>query len=122
MTLPYNVRMLEGVTPGLGHPEARDGKDLARELVARLNDVEGTTTIGIGASSVNVDVDPALHDQPLLATLNGVDATGAADATATFLHSARWSATVPGRFTIAVNANATAVVRVSYCVKGLCPD
>jgi hypothetical protein len=86
-----------------------------------LNSVFGQTTIAIGASSVVVDVDPALHGRPLVAALNGVVATGAADATATFLHSARWSTSVNGRFTIAVNANATAVVGVSYRVEAPLP-
>lgn len=115
MTLPYDKRDLDGMTPSIGHP---DSKNMAADFVARLNDVRGKTTIAIGAATVNVDVDPLLHDQPLLATLNGVDATGAADATATSLTSTRWSATVPGRFSINVNANATAIVRVSYNVAG----
>jgi len=113
MTLPYSKDDFDGLTPSRAHP---DSKDVVGELVNHLNDVRGTATIAAAAASVNVDVDPALHGLPLLAALNGVYSTGAADATATSLESARWSASVPGRFTIAVNAAATADVRVSYAV------
>lgn len=115
MTLPYNVRDFDGMDPSIAHP---DSKNTARDLTAHLNDVRGKTTIGIGAASVVVDVDPALHGQPLQATLNGVVATGVGDATATTLLNAAWHATTLGRFTLTVNANATAVIGLSYWVAG----
>ena len=113
--LTYDKRDLDGMTPNIAQP---DSKNMAADFVARLNDVRGTASIPIGASTVNVDVAVELHGQPLFATLNGVFATGAADATATSLTSVRWSTTVTGRFSVNVNANATAAVRVSYMVAG----
>lgn len=113
MTLPYNTRQFDGMTPSIGAP---DGKNTVKDLVKWLNTVMGQTTIGVGVATVNVDVDAALHGRPVVASLNGVLATGAADATATSLTSVRWSATVTGRFSINVNANATAIVGVSYIV------
>jgi hypothetical protein len=106
--------MFDGLAPNLGF--AAENASALADLVKWLNTVVGQTTIAIGAATVNVDVDPELHGRPLLATLNGVLATGAADATATSITSVRWSASVTGRFSINVNANATAVVGVSYFV------
>lgn len=117
MALTYNKRDLDGVALSIG--QAKPG--VAERVTQMLNSAEGQTTIGIGVATVNVDVDPALHGRPLLVSLNGVLATGAADATATSITSARWSASVSGRFSINVNANATAIVGVSYRVSAPLP-
>lgn len=114
MALPFNRKNFDGLAPNLGAISENSGA--LATLVKWLNSVFGQTTIAIGAATVNVDVDPALHGRPLLASLNGVVATGAADATATSLTSVRWHATTLGRFSINVNANATAVIGVSYFV------
>lgn len=113
MALKYDARSFDGLPMSIGHMP-----DFASNLSDKLNAVSGTTTIAIGAATVNVDVDPALHGKALIATLNGVAATGAEDVTATSITSARWSGSVTGRFSINVNANATAVIKVSYYVAG----
>lgn len=115
MTLPFNRQDLNGLGINAAQPE---GKKMDEALTKALNAVSGTKTIAIGTLSVNVDVDRALHGQPVFATLNGKDSDGTADATATTLLTAGWSASVLGRFTIRLNANATAIVRVSYRVEG----
>ena len=109
MTLPYNVRDLDGMTPSIAHP---DGKELARDLIAGLNAKEGVATIALGAAAVNVDVAPELHGNAIQATLMSVDTT------LTSLLHAVWSGSVAGRFTITGVANATAAVTVGYRVQG----
>lgn len=106
MGLPYQAQDLDGMTPSRGHP---DGKNLAKDLVARANDVRGSATILAGQNNVVLSFDAAYNGLPVLTSL-----TGAADGTLTSIVSTVWNGT--GGLTITGNANATGNKTLAYQV------
>ena len=116
MTLPHRKSDLEGMTPGLMHPEAdpSTGRDWAGNLSAHMNDVRGHATIAGGTASIGVQLDADLDGQPVTAMLNTIDGT------LTTLLSATWDGN--GLLTLTGNANATGAVLVSYHVAGKSVD
>lgn len=105
MTFPFNKRDFDGMTPSVAHA---DGKNMASELVARMNDVRGVATVTSGTSSVQVAVGADYDGQPAFGMLMEADGV--------FLRvrSAEWDGN--GNLTLTGEGNTGADRTVAYWV------
>lgn len=114
----HRRRDLDGMMPGLNHPEAKSGtsalgttRDFAGQFVKRCNDYHELATIAAAASTVVLQFDADYDGQPVQATL-----FGAADGTLTSITAVEWDGN--GQLTITGNAAATAAKQVAVLVAG----